>query len=128
MPVRLFVLGVALLSTAVAAAPADGNVHAIINIDVIPDDEAVGTQILSDYVREARHGSGVLSIHLIQQTSGSNHFILSEVFANQAAYEQWIQSPAVRKFRDALYPHLGSPWDERLGYELIPAPMPQRRG
>ena len=97
-----------------AAVPAQA-LHAVVLVDVIPPDQAIGSTALADYARRARREPGVRSVVLIQQASVPNHFILEETFQDQAAYKRFSSAAWVRAFRAALFPHLGSPWDERLG-------------
>ncbi|MEE7441913.1 putative quinol monooxygenase [Methylobacterium oryzae] len=113
MPARFVTVAAALVVA--PPAMADEVVHAVVNIDLMPSDQAAGTKILTEYVQRARQDPNVLSVALIQQDGTSNHFILLETFVNRTAYDVHVQSDHVRSFRAALYPHLGSPWDERLG-------------
>ena len=103
-----------------SAAPGEDSIHAIVNVDIMPDDQAVGTRLLVDYVHRARRDRDVLTITLIQQSGSTNHFIIDETFASKAAYDRGRRAEYVRSFRAMLYPHLGSPWDERLGTDLTP--------
>lgn len=98
------------------AAPSIGDFYAIVNVDLMPSDQVEGKKILLNYRDEVRQNPNVRSISLIQQKdNASNHFILMETFVSEAGYRRFIESDTVRRFRTALYPHLGSPWDERLG-------------
>ena len=97
------------------AAASNQTFHAIVFIDVIPPDKAIGLATLAGYVRRARQEPGVQSIIIIQQAAIPNHFILEEAFQDEAAYQRFSSAAWVRAFRAALFPHLGSPWDERLG-------------
>ena len=82
---------------------------------MIPSDQQAGTAILADFVRRAGQDSDVRSIVLVEQADIPNHFILAESFPSRAAYDRFAREDYVRAFRAALFPHLGSPWDERLG-------------
>jgi quinol monooxygenase YgiN len=108
----------AALALAATVARADDAIHRIVNVDLMPSDQTVGTQILTGYAHRARSDPDVLSVTLVQQFGLSNHFILVEAFASKAAYERYLEADYVRSFRSALYPHLGSPWDERLGNDI----------
>ncbi|WP_260928406.1 putative quinol monooxygenase [Novosphingobium sp. 9] len=115
------VLVTALFSApALAASPAtvDAPVRAIVNVDLMPSDEVPGTALLKAYVAQSRHDADVVSIALVSQDGSANHFILDETFASRSAYARFVASSAVRSFRQALFPHLGSPWDERSGTEV----------
>jgi quinol monooxygenase YgiN len=111
-------VGLSIAMPAMAAeAPRGGPVHAVVNVDLMPSDEAAGKALLLDHVRQSRMEAGVRSVTLLQQDEGSNHFILIEDFASLDAYRIFGESERVRRFRAALYPHLGSPWDERTGHD-----------
>lgn len=102
------------------AAPTTGAFHSIVNVDLMPSDQVEGEKLLVNYRDQLKNDPNVQSIALIQQAGdASNHFILTETFASETAYRRFIESEAVRRFRAALYPHLGSPWDERLGSEQL---------
>ena len=100
-----------------AAAP-DAMVHTVVLVDVVPSDQAAGLALLTGYVAGARQDANVGSVTLIRQDGIPNHFILEEVFASAAAYDRFVAEDRVRAFRAALFPHLGSPWDERRGAAL----------
>ncbi|MEE8664310.1 MAG: hypothetical protein SOH81_12170 [Acetobacter sp.] len=103
------------------AAHATGDIYAIVNIDLLPNEQIEGEKLLIAYLNQMKHDPNILRISLIQQVGGaSNHFILMETFTNEASYRRFIELEAVRRFREVLYPYLGSPWDERLGREVLP--------
>ncbi|WP_237478390.1 hypothetical protein [Lichenibacterium dinghuense] len=97
----------------------DANIHSIVLVDPMPDQQAQGTNVLVNFVREARQDETVRAITLIRQTDPGNHYVIDMTFAHQSAYYRFIQSPYVRGFRVALFEHLGSPWDERVGSDII---------
>lgn len=99
-----------------AAAPA--TVHAVVFVDVIPSDKAAGEALLVAFVRRAERDPALRSLTFIKQADIPNHFILEETFASSAAYRVFAGRGWVRDFRQALFPHLGSPWDERLGVAI----------
>ncbi|WP_299105271.1 hypothetical protein [uncultured Bradyrhizobium sp.] len=114
----LLIVAVLFASTPVSGATADGPVHSIVNVDVKPTHHAIGSHILTDYVRRARQDPAVVSISLVQQSGSDNHFIVDATFASKTSHDRFTEETYVLGFRDALYPHLGSPWDERLGTDL----------
>ena len=105
----------------VVAGAQEQAVHAIVFIDVIPGEQFAGSALLADYVRRARGDADLLAVTLIEQSSITNHFILEETFTSEAARQRFTQQAYVRDFRSALHPHLGSPWDERLGTVFPPS-------
>ncbi len=102
------------------AASGDGALHSIVNVDLPLSEAAAGEQILLRYIRLVRKFPGARSAQLIQQSAEPNHFIIDEVFDSSAAYEAFIGSSGAKALRNELYPHLGSPWDERIGREVKP--------
>ncbi|MGL4301887.1 MAG: putative quinol monooxygenase [Sphingomonas sp.] len=120
----LLLLGGSTVASATIAPSAAGlpekPVRAVVLIDVIPSDQDEGLAALKDFVRRARQDKDVTSIDLIQQATFTNHFMLEEVFPSQSAYRSFLSKDYVRAFRAALFPHLGSPWDERPGQEVTP--------
>lgn len=77
-------------------------VHAIVFVDVIPSDQAVGSALLANYVRRARRDAALSNVALIKQADIPNHFILEETFTSEAARQQFAQQAYVREFRSAL--------------------------
>src|ERR1700749_637318 len=93
-------------------------VHVIVNVDLMPNNQEAGTTLLLDYIRQARKDPALRSVTLIQETRASNHYILNETFADPGAYSHHAETDYVRSFRTKLYPNLGSPWDERSGFDV----------
>ncbi|WP_407674718.1 putative quinol monooxygenase [Novosphingobium terrae] len=112
---RTALFAAVMLLGAAPLSAAEGPVHTIVNVDVMPSHEAEGAQILKAYAAQARHDPAVRSVMLIRQLAPTNHFILDTSFADEATYRRFVESEAFRAFRSQLYPHLGSPWDERIG-------------
>lgn len=109
-------LGVVTASCPVVAQP----IISSVNIDVMPDHRLKGTEVLLDYLRQAKKDPDLADARLQQQIGSPNHFILNQTMPDQAAYDRHVQADYVRKFRSDLYPHLGGPWDERLFQEMSP--------
>jgi hypothetical protein len=42
------------------------------------------------------------------------------ITSDQSQYKAHVQAAYVRKFRERLFPYLGSPWDERLYRDIAP--------
>jgi quinol monooxygenase YgiN len=108
-----------LLGAVAASCPAAAQaIRSTVNIDIMPDHLADGMAALQDYLREAKGDPALLAIQLSQRNDAPNHFILDQRMADKAQYEAHIQSAYVRKFRERLFPALGSPWDERLYHDI----------
>jgi quinol monooxygenase YgiN len=116
---RAILVAAVLLGTVSASFPSTAEpIHSSVNIDVRPDHLADGMKVLQDYLREAKRDTDLTDIRLEQQLGLPNHFILNQSMADKATYDRHVQADYVRKFRDELYPHLGSPWDERLFHDV----------
>lgn len=111
-------LTLAAFLTGAFPAMADAVVHAVINIDLMPRDQASGTKLLTGYVRELCRDPVVEAVTLVRQAGSTNHFILIQTFATRAAYGSHGEADYVRSFRSALHPYLGSPSDERSGDDI----------
>jgi quinol monooxygenase YgiN len=115
MSMREAVVAAILLSAVVLPRPASAqSIHSSVNIDIMPDHLAEGMTVLKDYLREAKGDRTLETIQLSQRTDAPNHFMLDQRMADKSQYETHIQTAYVRKFRERLFPCLGSPWDERL--------------
>ncbi|QEE39124.1 MULTISPECIES: hypothetical protein [unclassified Methylobacterium] len=99
-------------------AMAEEILHSVVNVDLMPSKQADGTRMLTDYIQGVRKDPTVLSATLVRQSGSLNHFILIQAFATRAAYDSHGEADYVRSFRSALYPYLGSPWDERVGDDI----------
>jgi quinol monooxygenase YgiN len=118
---RAILVAAVLLGAVTASGPASAQpIISSVNVDVMPDHRSKGTDILLDYLREAKKDPDLTDIRLQQQIGSPNHFILSQTMSDKAAYDRHVQADYVRKFRSDLYPHLGGPWDERLFQDMSP--------
>jgi quinol monooxygenase YgiN len=119
MSIRAIVVAGALLGVVSILSPAVAEpIHASVNIDVMPDHLAEGMAALTDYLKEAKNDPTLEGIQLSQRVDAPNHFLLDLKMADKAHYETHIQAAYVRKFREKLFPCLGSPWDERLYHDI----------
>jgi quinol monooxygenase YgiN len=115
MSMKAAIVAGLLLGAVVAPCPALAQpIHSSVNIDIMPAHLADGMAVLKDYLKEATSDPTLEAIQLLQRTDAPNHFKLDQSMPDQARYDTHIQAAYVRKFRERLFPHLGSPWDERL--------------
>jgi quinol monooxygenase YgiN len=117
---RAILVAAVLLATAASVSSAETPITSSVNIDVRPDHVSEGTNLLLDYMRKVKADPDLTDARLQQQIGLPNHFILDQTMPDKAAYDRHAQADYVRKFREALYPHLGSPWDERLFQNVSP--------
>jgi quinol monooxygenase YgiN len=121
MSTRAILVAAVLLGTTAASFPsAAAPINSSVNIDVRPDHLAEGLEVLKDYLHKAKDDPDLTNVRLDQQLDPPNHFILTQTMADRAVYDKHVQADYVRKFRDSLYAHLGSPWDERLFHDVSP--------
>jgi quinol monooxygenase YgiN len=121
MSMRAILVAAFLLGTAAAPFPsAAQSINSLVNVDVRPDHVSEGTNVLRDYLGKAKSDPDLTGVRLEQQIGALNHFVLNQTMADKAAYDRHVQATYVRKFREDLYPHLGSPWDERLFQDMKP--------
>jgi quinol monooxygenase YgiN len=106
-------------STAVAMAPGPaaagkGSIYAITHVDVTPpnkDDCIVMLRKISDDTRKDPNSE---RIEAWVQNNRSNHFTLTEIWKNQAAFDAHIVALPTLEFRNKLGPLTGALYDERL--------------
>lgn len=123
MSIRKILIAALLLIAANTLSPAISSVmaepiRASVNIDIMPDHLAEGLAALKDYLAEAKQDPTLQAIELAQRIDAPNHLILDLKLADKEKYEAHIQSAYVRRFRERLFPCLGSPWDERLFHDI----------
>jgi quinol monooxygenase YgiN len=119
MSIREAVAAAILLGAVVSSCPALAqSIHSSVNIDIMPDELATGMTVLKDYLRDAKNDRTLEAIQLSQRIDAPNHFMLDQRMADKSQYEAHIQAAYVRKFRERLFPCLGSPWDERLYQDI----------
>lgn len=102
-----------------AASPAMAEpIRVSVNVDIMPEHLDEGLAALKDYVAEAAKDPALQAIELSQRIDAPNHFILDLRLADKERYDAHIQSAYARKFRERLFPCLGSPWDERFFHDI----------
>ena len=100
---------------ALAQEPAaGGKIYAVVHVDVLPPNTPAGTKLLQQYVLDSRKDKGAVRIEAYVQIGRENHFSVVEVWQSQQAFDAHEAAGHTRKFREAIQPMLGSPFDERL--------------
>ena len=112
------ILMLAVSSLALAQSGA-GRVYVVSHVDVIPKYAAETAKLLLAYGADSRKDAGAVRIDVLVE-NGPNHFTLVEVWETRAAYEAHVSQEHTRAFREKVHPWLGSPYDERLSYEVKP--------
>ncbi|HLK82738.1 MAG TPA: antibiotic biosynthesis monooxygenase [Xanthobacteraceae bacterium] len=102
---------------AVAPSPAslsEGAIYVITHVDVAPprkDDCIALLKSLADDIRKEPNAEGFAAW---QQTNRTNHFTVTEVWKNLAAYDAHIAAASTKEFREKLGPMSGALYDERF--------------
>ncbi len=97
-----------------SASPAEAAVYVVAHVDVIPPSADAALPLLKTYALACRQVPGAQRFEVLREAGRPNHFTLVEVWKNEAARQANEAAEATRRFRDQLYPLLGSPFDERL--------------
>ena len=69
---------------------------------------------LKTLVEASRKDAGNLMFEVVQQTSRPNHFTVLEVWQDQKAFDGHAVADHTKKFRAALGPMLGAPYEDRI--------------
>jgi quinol monooxygenase YgiN len=107
----------ALPAASFAQTPA-GAVTVVTHVDLVPEGEKAGARLLSKEASETRRDPGCLRYDALQQIDRPNHFTIVSEWKSRDAFEAASASAHTKAFKTAIYPMLGSPFDERLHTEL----------
>ena len=101
------------------AAKGPGAVYLHVHLDVLPPGIAQTQASVKELADAARKGDGNLRWDVTQSTRGAgNHHTIYAAWGSRKEFDAFLASRAELKFRDAIAPLLGSPYDDRL-YTLI---------
>jgi quinol monooxygenase YgiN len=107
----------AIVSGGVAsAARAAEPVTVMTYIDAVPDqfvpqNEEKARALLRQMNVDTQGEPGLVSFTILRETGRPNHFALLEVWNTEADFARHLATGHTRKFRDALQPLIGSPYD-----------------
>jgi quinol monooxygenase YgiN len=90
------------------------SVCVVTHVDVPPPRKDEAEVLLRRLAEESRKDTGNLRYDVFQQTSRTNHFTVFAVWDDIEAFESHEISAHRMGFREALWPILGAPYDERL--------------
>jgi quinol monooxygenase YgiN len=101
------------------AATVPGAVYMQVHLDVFPPGIAKTLVALKELAEAARKGEGNLRFDVVQSIQQpTSHTTLYGGWQSRKAYDAFEGSGYARRFRDAIGPLLGSPYDDRL-YALV---------
>ncbi|MGH7907246.1 MAG: putative quinol monooxygenase [Candidatus Binataceae bacterium] len=88
--------------------------YVVTHVDVVPKHAAEGEKILREFAAAIRDEAGLIRFEVLQEIARPNHFTISSAWESAQVFEAHVGAVRTRKFREALHPLLGSPFDERL--------------
>lgn len=117
---------------------ADGTVlsdkpfYIVTYVEVDPKAAAQAKALVVKHSKESRKDAGVISYQALQRSERKNHFVLMEVWSDQAARNAHTKAAHTQAFRKELQPLLYSPFDERAHVGMVvgdasKAPKPGKR-
>jgi quinol monooxygenase YgiN len=107
-----------------AMADERGTIIVVTHIDVIPTNLDQAVPVLKNFAAESKDDPGVVSFQLITWAPTTNHFQLIQIYNSLGAFNRHVQASHTIRFRSAIQPFIGAPYDERIyiaaGQELDP--------
>jgi quinol monooxygenase YgiN len=103
----------------VFAEPSAGPVTVVSHVDIKPDEYLPQSQETAARLFHAENTAtqqdpGLLSFVILQEVNSPNHFTLIGTWRDLQSYQRHEGAPHTVKFRQAIQPFLGSPFDSRL--------------
>jgi quinol monooxygenase YgiN len=98
-----------------------GGLWVVTHVDVPPPRRDETEVLLKALSEESRKDPGNRRYDVFQQSSRPNHFTVCAVWNDEKAFASHQRQTHSRQFREALWPMLGAPYDERL-YKIVPSP------
>src|SRR5215831_9333490 len=107
-----------ILTFAANAQSSQTNFYVVAHVDVPPPNAAKTIALLKQYSSDTRKQPGLVRIDIQQEEALPNHFAVVSVWADKAAFEAHQGTATTKAFRDAMFPMLGAPLDQRPGHPL----------
>ena len=95
-------------------APSRGPIWVITHVDVPPPSKDACIAELKTLAEASRKDAGSLAFGVVQQTNRPNHFTVLEIWQDQKAFDAHASAEHTKKFRAALGPMLGAPYEDRI--------------
>ena len=95
-------------------APSRGSVWVVTHVDVPPPSKDACIAELKTLAEASRKDAGNLAFGVTQQANRPNHFTVVEVWQDQKAFDAHAVADHTKKFRAALGPMLGAPYEDRI--------------
>jgi quinol monooxygenase YgiN len=91
------------------------SISVVTHVDVPPPRREEAEALLKTVAEESRKDEGNIRYDVFQESpSRTNHFTVFATWRDAKAFESHEVKPHVRRFREALGPMLGAPYDDRL--------------
>ena len=95
-------------------APSRGPIWVITHVDVPPPSKDACITELKALAEASRKDAGNLAFGVVQQSNRPNHFTVLEIWQDQKAFDGHATADHTKKFRAALGPMLGAPYEDRI--------------
>jgi quinol monooxygenase YgiN len=118
---RIWGMAALLAGAALAQQPpanAGKKLYVVTYIDVFPNFAAETSKALQQFAEASRKDPGSVRMEVMRDVDRVNHFTLVEVWQTRQAYEAHLGQQHTKSFRERIQPGLGSPFDERLYFNL----------
>ena len=100
------------------ADPKAGPLYVVTYVDVFPNFSDTTLQALRQFAADSRKDPGSIRFEFLRDVERTNHFSIVEVWQNRQTYDAHLTQPHSKSFREKIQPGLGSPFDERLYYQI----------
>jgi quinol monooxygenase YgiN len=101
-----------------AGAQAEKQLYVVTHIDVSPAGAADTAAAVSQFAADSRKDPGSVRFEILRSVDRTNHFEVVEVWRTRKDFEAHLGKDHSKRFRERIQPYLGSPFDERLYFNL----------
>ena len=109
------VVSIALAGALIAQQAAkEKELYVVTHIDVTPNYSAETAKAVAQLGADSRKDAGCVRFDVLRSVDRMNHFEVVEVWRNRQDFEAHTAHEHTKRFREAIQPGLGSPFDERL--------------
>ena len=98
-------------------------VYSVTYVEVLPTSRADGLAALTTYREATRQENGNLRCEVVSRVGQPHHFVILEVWQDQAAFEAHGKSENLTRTRDRLQAIRAAPLDERVHTGLSTGPL-----
>jgi quinol monooxygenase YgiN len=96
------------------ASVGEGAIYVVTHVDVAPPRKDDCIALLKTLADDSRKEPNAEGFEAWQQPNRTNHFTVTEIWRNLAAYNAHISAASTKEFREKLGPMSGALYDERL--------------